>query len=255
MPKNLNIDPYYDDYDHKKGFHKILFKPGVAVQARELTQIQSILQNQVTKFADHIFEDGSVVDGAAHTIDFNVTYFKISDSFNSGAIVFDDTIIGKYIVVNSQDTNAPDNRKYLIKAITQKTDTDPKTIYATLISGGSTGSSLKYVDNSIRLDVYSVPNPVIGTTSVFRSFSTEATGDNVSGDSVLFGIDEGVFYTKNSFVYCPTQTIVVSKYANLPYTGTITATTSSASITGVDTLFTTELNIGDDIFKEIEEKS
>jgi hypothetical protein len=248
MPMNLNIDPYYDDYDHKKGFHKILFKPGVAVQARELTQIQSILQNQVTKFADHIFEDGSVVDGAAHTIDFNVTYFKISDSFNSAAIVFDDTLVGKTIVVNSEDVLKPDNRKFLIKAVTQKTGTDPKTIYATFLSGGSTGSSSKYVSTGVRLDVYSVPNPVIGTTSIFRSFSTEATGDNVSGNSVLFGIDEGIFYTKNSFVYCPTQTIVVSKYANLPYTGTITAITSSASITGVGTLFTTELAIGDDIF-------
>ena len=245
---NLNIDPYYDDYDHKKGFHKILFKPGVAVQARELTQIQSILQNQVTKFADHIFEDGSVVDGAAHTIDFNVTYFKIAESFNNGAIVFDNDIIGKYLIVNSEDTVNPDNRKYLIKAVTQKTDTDPKTIYATLISGGSSASASKYVSNNVRLDVYSVPNPVIGTTSIFRSFSSEATGDSVSGNSVLFGIDEGVFYTKNSFVYCPSQTIVVSKYVNRLYTGTITASTSSANITGVGTLFTTELSVGDDIF-------
>ena len=247
MPKNLNIDPYYDDYDHKKGFHKILFKPGVAVQARELTQIQSILQNQVTKFADHIFEDGSVVSGANHTIDY-VSYFKIADSFNGGAIVFDADIIGKYIVVNSGDLANPDNRKFLVKTITQKTATDPKTIYASLISGGPTGSSSAYVDNNARLDVYSVPNPVIGTTTVFRSFSTETTGDKVSGNSVLFSIDEGVFYTKNSFVYCPTQTAVVSKYTTSAFTGTITASTSSASITGVGTLFTTELKVGDEIF-------
>ena len=43
---NLNESPYYDDYDITKQYHKILFRPGYAVQARELTQLQTILQNQ-----------------------------------------------------------------------------------------------------------------------------------------------------------------------------------------------------------------
>ena len=46
MALNFNTDPYYDDYNEDKNFHRILFKPGVAVQARELTQLQTILQNQ-----------------------------------------------------------------------------------------------------------------------------------------------------------------------------------------------------------------
>ena len=48
---NLNTSPYYDDYSHDKKYLKLLFKPGYAVQARELTQIQSSLQNQIQKFA------------------------------------------------------------------------------------------------------------------------------------------------------------------------------------------------------------
>ena len=34
---DLNVDPYYDDYNEEKNFHQILFRPGLAVQARELT--------------------------------------------------------------------------------------------------------------------------------------------------------------------------------------------------------------------------
>ena len=50
MPQktNLNTNPYYDDFSQSKNFHKVLFKPGFPVQARELTTIQSILQNQIS---------------------------------------------------------------------------------------------------------------------------------------------------------------------------------------------------------------
>ena len=53
---DLNVSPYYDDYSETKNFHRILFRPSNAIQARELTQLQSILQNQVEKFGNHIFD-------------------------------------------------------------------------------------------------------------------------------------------------------------------------------------------------------
>ena len=58
MPINtdLNISPYYDDYDIENQFYKVLFKPAYAVQARELTQLQTILQNQIEQFGDNIFK-------------------------------------------------------------------------------------------------------------------------------------------------------------------------------------------------------
>ena len=61
MPQeiNLNVAPYFDDFNAKDNYCKILFKPGLPVQARELTGIQSVLQNQIEKFGQHIFKDGS----------------------------------------------------------------------------------------------------------------------------------------------------------------------------------------------------
>ena len=49
MPQqtNLNVAPYFDDYDASDDFYRVLFKPGYPVQARELTTLQSILQNQI----------------------------------------------------------------------------------------------------------------------------------------------------------------------------------------------------------------
>ena len=65
MPQetNLNVAPYFDDFDTKSNYCKILFKPGLPVQARELTGIQSILQSQIEKFGQHIFKDGASVTG------------------------------------------------------------------------------------------------------------------------------------------------------------------------------------------------
>ena len=61
MAINFNTSPYYDDFAESDNFHRILFKPGAAVQARELTQLQTILQNQIARFGQNIFKEGSVV--------------------------------------------------------------------------------------------------------------------------------------------------------------------------------------------------
>ena len=58
---DLNVSPYYDDFDETDNFHRTLFRPGFAIQARELTQLQSVLQNQIEKHGSHIFQEGTVV--------------------------------------------------------------------------------------------------------------------------------------------------------------------------------------------------
>ena len=65
---NLNVSPYYDDFDANQNFYRVLFRPGFPVQSRELTTLQSILQNQIESFGNNIFKDGSVV------IPGNITY-------------------------------------------------------------------------------------------------------------------------------------------------------------------------------------
>ena len=71
MSLNFNTQPYYDDFNEDKNFHKILFKPGVSVQGRELTQIQSILQDQIGKFGKFVLSDGSRVTGGRYFVDTN----------------------------------------------------------------------------------------------------------------------------------------------------------------------------------------
>ena len=78
MATNFNVSPYYDDYSDDKLFHRILFRPAFAVQARELTQLQTILQNQVSRFGQHMFKEGSqIIPGEIHYNN-KIEYVKLS---------------------------------------------------------------------------------------------------------------------------------------------------------------------------------
>ena len=40
---DFNVSPYFDDFSEAKKFHRVMYRPAFAVQARELTTQQSIL--------------------------------------------------------------------------------------------------------------------------------------------------------------------------------------------------------------------
>ena len=72
---NLNVSPYYDDFDPNSNYYRVLFKPGFPVQSRELSVLQSILQNQIKSFGNHIFKDGSIV--IPGNISYNSSYYAV----------------------------------------------------------------------------------------------------------------------------------------------------------------------------------
>ena len=101
LSTDFNVDPYYDDYDETKNFYRILFRPANAIQARELTQLQSILQNQTEKFGNHIFKEGSLVMGGTVTVNKEYYAVKMIDGNPNGSGVsaaetYRAAAVGKY---------------------------------------------------------------------------------------------------------------------------------------------------------------
>ena len=86
---NLNKSPYYDDFAIDKQFYRVLFKPRRAVQARELTQLQTILQNQIEQFGDNIYKEGSIIKGVNFTELADLKYIKVNDKINEDGSTFD----------------------------------------------------------------------------------------------------------------------------------------------------------------------
>ena len=83
---NLNVSPYYDDFDKDKNFYRVLFRPGFPIQARELTTMQSILQNQVESVGAHLFKDGAMVIPGQVGYDLNVDAIMLQESFLGASV-------------------------------------------------------------------------------------------------------------------------------------------------------------------------
>ncbi len=100
LENSFSASPYFDDYDQQKNFYKILFKPSVAVQARELNQLQSILQNQIERFGDHVFKSGTIISGVNFTYLPLYNYVKILDVQADGITSLPSSYVNFFIKSN-----------------------------------------------------------------------------------------------------------------------------------------------------------
>src|SRR6056300_1257415 len=106
-PTDFNLSPYYDDFNESKKFQRILFRPSFAVQARELTQTQSILQNQVEKVSDHLFKQGAMVIPGQVSIDTEYTSIKLTSKSAASLSTYDNTTLtGNTSVVATTHTGS-----------------------------------------------------------------------------------------------------------------------------------------------------
>jgi len=229
MPINtdLNIAPYFDDFDVEKQFYKILFKPAYAVQARELTQLQTILQNQVEQFGDNIYQEGSIIKGCNFTDLNGLQFVKLTDktgfdveSYISGPDVeiingVETEIDVKYEVYGTQsglkasiitaqrgfETRPPDLNTFFITYLNTNEASGDKTFRQ-----GENLQVNKYKYNgktliSTELNIANI-NVTLQTNSTGKSFGIQASA--------------GVIFQKGHFLFTADQTLVVSKYTNIP---------------------------------------
>ncbi len=196
LTTDFNVSPYYDDYDDSKQFYRILYKPGYAVQARELTQMQTIIQKQIERFGKHIFKDGSIVLPGEFSIETDLDYVKIKDNDSSNNSVSVDSYL------NATLTGATNNIKAYVVNVLEGTDTsaNTKTLYIRYQSGSTVNTDIKVFQSNEILTSNTGSNPV--------ALSSAATGK-----AARFLIREGVIFAKQHFIYFPTQSIVISRYS------------------------------------------
>jgi len=211
MALNFNVSPYFDDFDPNKNYHRILFKPGYAVQARELTQSQTILQNQVSNFASAIFAQNTPISGGKVTINTKCDFIKLQPNYLNSAI---DVSLFENQTIRNQ---AGDVLAQVI-AVAAATDPDPsKGDPATLMVTYLTGT--KFNNNDV---IYLVSN---------QNVAAQAYASNATGQGSVASISQGVFYVVNgnyfsevtqttyqvgNFVNVQPQTVILDKYDGTP---------------------------------------
>ena len=208
---DLNISPYYDDFDSEKNFYKVLFNPGRPVQARELTTLQSILQNQVESFGSHLFKEGSVVipgniayDGQFYSVKVNPTTFGVDIS------IYINNFIGKKIVGQISGTTAT------IQYISFPDDINVQelTLYVKYLDSDNNFKFNPFVDGE---SLIAEENVIYGNTTINAGtpFASLISLNATSIGSAAF-IGDGVYFIRGYFVNVSKQTLILDNYTNTP---------------------------------------
>ena len=195
-PTDFNLSPYYDDFAESKSFHRILFRPAFAVQARELTQSQTILQNQIEKLGDHFFEKGAMVIPGEIGYDLNYYAVKLSSidstntlaQFTNGTVLTGSTSGVVATIVNQSTTDG----------------TDPDTLFVKYSkSGGNNKNEFSFADGEILTGTNS------DSVNVIATVNTTAIGSAAQ-------VQAGSYYINGFMVNVAEQTIILDKYTNTP---------------------------------------
>lgn len=216
---DLNISPYYDDYSEDKKFHKILYRAGRPIQARELTQTQSIIQNQVERLGSYLFKEGSIVQGAQSDIDLNIFFVKVksanpNEDGDTNVESYRESFHGKYIRGATTGVVAK------VISTTAETSDDPCTLYVKFISQGtddfnSTTFYSQEILKEVTIDEDGVVTDVESNDNDFE-VQTRTVGDTPVGYSSAASITEGVIFTRGYYVKVDKQFLILEKYSKDP---------------------------------------
>jgi len=201
LTTDFNVDPYYDDFEEGKNFHRILYRPGLAVQARELTQMQTIQQNQLDRFAEHVFVEGSTVRGLEMNYDRNIDYVKIRDADQNGATVNAAAFVGSLITGGTTGMTA-----IVYDSLDgTETDTNTKTLYIKYQNSGANNTTQKFASAEVLTSNTSLSaNVITGTASVVANRAARVT------------MGTGVIYAKDHFIRVAEQSLVIGRYSASP---------------------------------------
>ena len=231
MPQktNLNVAPYYDDFDANKNFYKVLFRPGYSIQTRELTSLQSILQNQVESFGKFNFKQGQQVIPGEVGLNNKLDYVKLSSVSEvavseNGQIVYKKYDIKQLVGTQLQGLNSGVVGRVL--AAEYGSDVQADTLFVKYTTSGSASNETTFRQGETLEVIAGVNTPllVVGTDGSVLPTSINVT-DPVSGNvetltspamgfATAVDVQEGVYFVNGFFVRNSKQLLVVNKYYN-----------------------------------------
>ena len=217
MPQqtNLNVAPYFDDYDSSDDFYRVLFKPGFPVQARELTTLQSILQNQIEKFGQHFFKEGAkVIPG---NTGYNQIYYGIQIQNNYQGVpvsAYADQLIGTKITGQRSGVSAIVDNLIL----PEESERGQLTVYINYLNSSTTNnSSQEFFDGEELTCNTTISSGLLGNTTIAPGAPFGVTISNsaaITGSS--FQIQEGVYFVHGQFVGVQQETLILDQYGTVP---------------------------------------
>ena len=208
---NLDTSPYFDDFDADKDFYKVLFKPGFPVQARELTTLQSILQNQISSFGEHFFKEGSMV--IPGSITYNPNYSAVILEPQQGGIdisLYLEQLIG--VTVRGEVTGI--TGKVVNYLLPPDQGVENPTIFVSYGDSGTDETTTTFLPNEALINIEPVTygNTTITAGSIFgTTVNVDATATGAAAN-----ISDGVYFLRGTFVRVANSTVILEPYVNTP---------------------------------------
>jgi len=210
---NLNVSPYFDDFNDEKNYNKVLFKPGFPVQSRELTTLQSILQNQIEKFGQHFFKEGSVVIPGGTFYDDSYFAVRVDPNFLGVPVsTYLDVLVNNRIEIQGEISGVKATVVNKVSYLESEDGYD--TLYVKYNSSGSDGSTRVFQngENLITLSDITYASTSIDANNTFaRCIVSDSTKTGSSAS-----ISEGVFFIRGYFVKVNSSTVILDQYSNTP---------------------------------------
>ena len=214
---NLNQSPYYDDFNPTKDYVRVLFRPGFPVQARELTTLQSFLQEQISRFGDHVFKDGSRVTNAEITLSTDVHKLVLTGTGNlnaptsgarTGSVISTVANLKGKIITNGK-VGTDEVRARVVDQPTGIVDTSQ--VGNLYIKYLTTKQFATTPDGTVGKEayIYALKSDNGGTIDYYNTFSS-------SSPATIANINEGIFYVQGFFTRVAKQSVLVSASSNTP---------------------------------------
>ena len=212
---NLNVSPYFDDFNSNNDYHKVLFKPGYPVQARELTTLQSILQNQIEKFGQHFFKEGAkVIPG---NISYNAIYYAVELS-NTYLGIPVDAYVGQ--LIGTKITGLTSGVTAVVEKIILSSDSERgnTTLYINYISSNTQNNSTQeFLDGELLSSGSEITSGLLGNTSISTGTPfASIISNNASSVGSSFSITNGIYFVRGQFVNVKSETLILDQYNNKP---------------------------------------
>ena len=212
---NLNVAPYFDDFNANNDYHRVLFKPGVPVQARELTTLQSILQNQISKFGQHFFKEGAKVIPGNTGYTRLYTCVQLQNTFLGVPVeAYVDQLIGTKITGQTSGVTAIVDRVLL----SQQSERGNLTLYINYLGSSTQDNATQvFFDGESLFSNTTLTSGLLGNTSISagQPFAVTIANDSTAIGS-SFNISEGVYFIRGQFINVNTETLILSQYTNRP---------------------------------------
>ena len=208
---NLNIAPYFDDFDSSKGFLKVLFKPGYPVQARELTTLQSLLQNQIDSFGQGVYKEGAQVIPGGITLNKDVACVIIQNNYLNLDVELYRTQLNDLVIKGSTSGV----RARVLFSISSTTSTRNNiTFYINYLQKADDNVTTTFTDGetlTCESDItYSTTTIVAGTPLA------QLLNANSNSKGSTANVGAGVYYVRGYFAPVTEQTLILDQYDTNP---------------------------------------